>query len=675
MRASGGSRLLVRWLAVAVVAGLAGFLVAALVPDRYTATTVLALAEGRGLAPVGDSPSAAAAIIASPELAREVVARLGAEQAAAIGASPFPPAVARLLGRDPAPPPADAYRRALDLAPRDAAGVLAIGVSAGSAEVAARAANTSAQVYLERRAAAVAERDQALGKAVADVAAAQAALAQAIDRAAAFRADPAAPDTARRARAAAADLALLVAERAALVGERDAIARRLLSVENLRGSGNLFDAPFEGVHLLRHLVEQRLTLRADLAAERRIREARDWRVRALAARADDLDDQIAAATGSARDWLASEREHLTGRIAGVEGAIHLRQAIIAAAADNDRRQNDLDRAVDAARDRLALAREQLRDESVRVRDGASAARVLTLADAPAHPDSLHPALAGAAAALMAGFLAWHLTGRGRDGRDVAPPERVRTAVPASAGAPAASAPPGNVPPVAGSPISLPPTSLSPAPAAAGSPLASVRVGDAGERALEALLARLAIPPREGGARHVAVVGGEDRDAGVAVARALARHLARQERVVLVDLATPAEVSATGSGMGFADLIAGRASFSEIITREPGSRLHRVGRGAARDNGPAGDTILLALAALDQTYDWIVSAAPQAGAGEVAEALLGRAQGVVLVADGDAIDTAAFARYEALRETGAGNIVIGLAGVMSSRPARPSPSSG
>ncbi|MGV6872438.1 hypothetical protein ACUSIJ_07070 [Pseudochelatococcus sp. B33] len=668
VRSSGGSgvfeglRFVSRWLVILLAAALAGLLAASFVPDRYTASTVLALAEGRGLAPVGDSPSAAAAVIASPDLAREVVARLGPGPAAEIGTPRLPPGIARWLGsvglvsarplESAEMRAADAYRRALDLEPRDGAGVLTVGVAAGSADVAARTANIAAQVYLERRAAALTERDQALAAAAEGVARAQQELRQAIDKAAAFRGDPAASDTARRAQAAAADLSLLVAERAALLAERDAIARRLMSVETLRGSGDLFDAPFEGVHLLRHLVEQRLTLRAELAAERRIREARDWRVRALTARADDLDSQIAAATGSAHGWLISERDHLSQRIAGVDGAIHLRQAIIAAAADNERRQGDLDHAIGAARDRLALERERLRDESERVRDRAAAARVLTVADAPARPDADRPTIAGIAAALLTGLAAWRLLGRGRSGRDSVPDGAARqphagprpdphpdSPTPASPGASAAGAAP------------------PPLPAAPGSPLVSVRVGEAGDRALEALLARLAVAPRTGGGRHLTVVGAEDDGASVSVARALAQHLARRERVVLLDLATSG-----GEAPGFADLIAGRASFSEIITREPGARLHNVARGrASLDAAQIGDTTLLALAALDQTYDWIVEIVPAPGNGELAGKLLARAQGVVLVANGNALDVGAFAVYEGLREKGISNIVVGLSG--------------
>lgn len=673
VRGPGGARVagwpgcVARWLAVAGAAVLAGGLAASLMPDIYTARATLALGEGRGLAPVGDSPSAAAAIIASPDLAREVVGRLGPEAAAQVGVSPFrafavSPGAAGLMESLPLLPvrPAasaeeravEAYRNALDLEPRDGAGVLVVGVAAGSAAVAARAANEAAQVYLERRAAAVTERDQALAGAVEGVARAQEALREALDRAAAFRADPAAADTARRAQAAGGDLALLVAERAALATERDAIARRLLSVESLRGSGDLFDVPSEGTHLLRYLVEQRLTLRADLAAERRIREARDWRVRALAARADDLDSQIDAASGSARDRLEMERGHLDRRIAELEGAIHLRQAIAAAAADNDRRQDGLDHAVSAARDRLGLARERLHDEAERVRFGTSAARVLAIAEAPQRRDQTYPAIAGVMAALLAGAAAWGIVGRRRSVRDegdaVSGAPSIDPGVPARSASTEASLPMPSV------------TTPAPAPApaplpAAGSPLVSVRVAETGDRALEALLTRLAIAPRAEGGRHLAVIGAGDDNISAAVARALARHLARSERVVLLDLVTPGETA------GFADLVAGTASFAEIITREPGSRLHHIAHGrAALAAEMPGDTMLLALAALDQTYDWIIENVPVAG-GPLGDKLLARAQGVVLAASGDGVDFPTFSAYEALRDKGIANIVVGLGG--------------
>ncbi|MBB3808135.1 hypothetical protein [Pseudochelatococcus contaminans] len=647
-------------------AALIGLGAAALVPERYTATTVLVLADGRGLAPVGDSPSAAGAIIASPGMAREVIARLGSDAASAIAESHWLPGFVRGQNQDSAALAADAFSRSLTVEPRDGAGVLAIGAGAGSAEVAAQAANMAAQVYLERRAAAVTERDRALGAATANVAQARQELAQALDRASTFRADPAATDTARRAQAARDDLSLLIAERTALVGERDAITRRLLSVDNLQGSGNLFEAPFEGVHLLRHLVEQRLTLRAELAAERRIRAARDWRVRALSARAADLDNQIESATGSAREWLASERDRLDERITEVESAIHLHQAILAAATDNDRRQVDLDHAVAVARDRLTLARDWFVAESERVSAGTAAARVITIAEPPLHPDRERPLIVGIVVALLAGLALWRLLDSGLSPR--LRPQPAGGVAPA----PVASnddrlqhdsdreverqADEQAIFPLGGSPSDTE-TAAASLPTVAGSPLVSVRITDAGDRALELLLAKLAISPRADGGRHLVVTGAENNAASATVARALAQHLSGRERVVLLDLATPDDARP-----GFADLVAGRASFAEIITREPGSRMHVVARGRTDpDAMSAGDAAALALAALDQTYDWIIELLPAQDRGGLAERLLGKAQGIVLVADGEGVDMQSFSAYEALRERGAANIVVGLSG--------------
>ncbi|MFC0217689.1 hypothetical protein ACFFJ7_04705 [Pseudochelatococcus lubricantis] len=670
-------------LAVGLVALLAGAFAASLVPLRFTAQTSLLLMEGQGLAPVGDRPSVAAAIVASPDFAREAVALLGAETVARLRGDPLdglPGLVRQWLGepggrngagRDSEAGLERAFLKALGTRPADDTGILSITMTADDAEAAARAANVVAQVYLDRRRAAVTERDDALRAASLRVAEAQQALQRGLDSAAAFRADPAGGETAQRARTAADDLALLIAERAALLAEQDAIGRRLASVETMGASGDLFRAPSEGANLLSHLVEQRLTLRAELAAERRIREARHWRVRALTARAADLDDQISQAQGSTREWLAGEREHLAARVVELDTAIRLRQAIIAAAHDNRRRQEAMDRDVERARLQLALERERLQDEAARVRDGAGAARVLTPAGSPEAPDRAVPVGVGAGAALVAALVATALFGggTGRSGRPrgglapgaVGAPPPVFTAgeaetaagpPPAADIAPVASAAPASIPIRAGG--SVPP------PVAQRPPFASVRVEGAGDDALDALLARLAIAAVPERGRRLLVLGAAPSGRTAAAAGALARRLALQERVIFLDLtlpAAPADVAAAG----FADLVEGRASFSEIIVRDPGSRLHRMERGRAiAQSLPAGDAAELALAALDQTYDWVVAAVGADEQGDLSDRLARRADGVVLVAQGDVVDVAAFAAYEALREQGIDNIVVALA---------------
>ena len=82
-----------------------------------------------------------------------------------------------------------------------------------------------------------------------------------------------------------------------------------------------------------------------------------------------------------------------------------------------------------------------------------------------------------------------------------------------------------------------------------------------------------------GGRRVAVIGSA-RDVGTTLtAIALARSLARNARVVLVDLAFTSPnidvISNDPSAPGIADLVRGTASFGDVITRDRFSRAHVV----------------------------------------------------------------------------------------------------
>ncbi|MFT0892598.1 hypothetical protein [Pseudochelatococcus sp. G4_1912] len=689
-------------LFIAAAALFFGVLAASFVPQRYIASATLVLADGRGLAPVGDTPFAAAAIISSPDFAREVVARLGLTDSQQLTPEQMPSFMVRWLSvlgvMRPLPEMqaeavlVRAYLDALKTSAADDARALIVSIRAHAPEMAARAANMTAQVYLDRRHAAVEARDIAINAARQKVVQAQAVLEQAINTESTFRNNPGGADTARRARTAADNLALLIVERAALVVERDAISRRLTSVEAMGDSADLFQVPFEGVSLLRHLVEQRLSLRVDLAAERRIREARDWRVRALSARAAAVDGQIAEASVSAREWLAGERDYLVKRITEVENAIRLRQAIVAAAADNSERYAALERAVASARMQLSLERERLDDEIARVRAGATAAYVLKAAEPPQQPDRTWPVIIGAIAGLMTVLLLSSLVGSGtcafyavvnKDSRkegagtDISP---VHAPASAASGFNAADNQTAGGEGYESNVLSMQAQEIASASTTPDAPTAiksSLRANDVsvpaaildtpftvvhidkGEGALETVLNRLAIAPRADGGRHLLVVGVDARGKAPDIALALARYLAVRERVMLLDLSASRSVEEM-STPGFTDLLAGRASFSEIITRDSGSRLHQVARGgSAVDADQLGDGTELALAALDQTYDWIVQVFATQDQDGLARRAIKHANGVVLAAKGEAIDVETFAAYEALREKGLDNIVVAL----------------
>jgi Mrp family chromosome partitioning ATPase len=114
------------------------------------------------------------------------------------------------------------------------------------------------------------------------------------------------------------------------------------------------------------------------------------------------------------------------------------------------------------------------------------------------------------------------------------------------------------------------------------------------------------------AQCVAVFGAERGSGTTAAAVALARALAEDGRVVLVDLAISspavAAISREPNAPGIADLMGGTASFRHIITRDRYSRVHLVGAGRGASNTGeilASERLSIALNALKRSYDHVV----------------------------------------------------------------------
>ena len=130
----------------------------------------------------------------------------------------------------------------------------------------------------------------------------------------------------------------------------------------------------------------------------------------------------------------------------------------------------------------------------------------------------------------------------------------------------------------------------------------------------AALAQIAHDLRQAGeaGRRVAVVGVERGVGTTFAAITLARALAESANVVLVDLAFAAPnlsvISTDPDAPGVADLIHGKASFGDIITRDQYSRLHLVatgnldGEAAALAASPMLATVVEALM---RSYDHVV----------------------------------------------------------------------
>jgi polysaccharide biosynthesis transport protein len=113
------------------------------------------------------------------------------------------------------------------------------------------------------------------------------------------------------------------------------------------------------------------------------------------------------------------------------------------------------------------------------------------------------------------------------------------------------------------------------------------------------------------AKKVTVLGTASGEAITLSALTLARHLARDARVVVVDLAasspTMAAVSVDASAPGLAELMQGEASFAQIITRDKLSRLHLVmaGRPGFDRSLLQSPRVTLAIDALLRAYDHVL----------------------------------------------------------------------
>jgi tyrosine-protein kinase Etk/Wzc len=143
---------------------------------------------------------------------------------------------------------------------------------------------------------------------------------------------------------------------------------------------------------------------------------------------------------------------------------------------------------------------------------------------------------------------------------------------------------------------------------------------------------------------------------------LARSLARQSRVVLVDLALGAPALAIIAGdpaaPGLAELVQGSASFGQIITRDRYSRVHLVMAGRGPIDAAAVMTsqrLSITIEALARSYDHVVL-----DAGTIEDAALDRfamlAPRAVLVA-AELDDPATAVARERLRTAGFANVSV------------------
>lgn len=358
--------------------------------------------------------------------------------------------------------------------------------------------------------------------------------------------------------------------------------------------------------LIRRLIEQRVTLRSQLAEQSSTLLDQHPRIKELRAQVYALDSQIRGEAEKIVHTVENDARIAGGRIEATNAAIDQLKKQISGVGSQDVQLRALEREAKAQRDLLESYLAKYREASARDSLDATPTDVRVISRAiasniPAFPKKLPIILI---VTFVTMFLAMSLIITGdllRAGGPAAP--RRTSSKPAQPEDARASSFLGFLRPgrrVAAEAVKTvaPVAAAEQAPKAAAVPVGNLalalrRVGEAG--------------------RRITVVGVARNVGTTYTAIGLSRALVQQgARVVLVDLSLDSPnlsiLSTNPDAPGIADLVRGTASFGEIVTRDRFSRVHVVATG--RLNGMDGTMLTsprlaMTLEALARTYDHVI----------------------------------------------------------------------
>ncbi len=336
--------------------------------------------------------------------------------------------------------------------------------------------------------------------------------------------------------------------------------------------------------LMRRLSEQRVTLRAQLAEQSSTLLDQHPRIKELRAQISDLERQMRGEADRLARSLENDAKLANAKVEGLSTGFDQLKRQAASTNEQDVQLRALERDAKSQRDLLESYLAKYREATARDSLGAAApdARIISTAvvsNTPAWPRKL-PIIAVSALAMFAlssGFvLSSELLG----------------ALPSRGGSV-----PVRMPPVAPSlaareePMSRGSRArtFGRRDAGANGYATGVRASSASARteagtpeSIETLAADFGAAGET--ARRIVVVGVSHKVGATMTAIALARSLAKQGRVVLVDLALGAPdlagIASDPAAPGIAELVGGTASFGQIITRDRHSRVHLIMAGRA-----------------------------------------------------------------------------------------------
>lgn len=420
----------------------------------------------------------------------------------------------------------------------------------------------------------------------------------------------------------------------------DAEAKARLIKEMLKTGGPIEASEVLNSELMRRLSEQRVTLRAQLAEQSSTLLGAHPRIKELKAQLADLDQQLRDEAVKLSRSFENDARIASSRVENLSASLDQLKKLASATNGQDVQLRALEREAKAQRDLLETYLAKYREATTRESidqspaDGRIISRAI-VSNTPAYPKKAPIVLIATLATLLltsGGIATGELLRMTQPrGREIAAPTMVEPElVPVAAAAPVA-------PPVV-APVTPPMPAMQAAAAvpdvAPAVPLDATPAPAAPTGEIDALAQRLR-GAGEGG-RKLTVLGTGDTDAVTTTALVLARRLAQDAKVVLIDLSESSEMLKAASidpaAPGLAELMLGEAAFGQIITRDRASTLQLVSAGK-----PGFDRMLLhsprlslAIDALMRVYDHVLLDAGTAS-DLPAELLTSQAQAAVVPA--------------------------------------------
>jgi len=551
-------------------------------------------------------------VILSRDLAREVIKKEGlagvSEFNSAVGGVSLSKTLLGLIGvgRDPSEMTAeerilDAYYDRLSVNAIERSRVITIGFSSANPDLAARVANAIAATYLTMQQSAKQQQTRDASQWLAgEIANMRAKVADAEAKIEEYRAKANLYSGSNNSSLSSQQLTEITSQIAAARGQKADLEARAKQLRELLKSSTAFEASdIANSETIRRLTEQRVALRAQLAEQSSTLLDQHPRIKELRAQIGELDRQLRTEGERLARQLENDAKLAGDRVDTLTQSLDQVKKLASRSNEQDVQLRALEREGKAQRDLLESYLAKYREAVARdnINAAPAEARVISRASPaikPDYPKKLPIVLIAAFAAftLSAGFT---VTG-----------ELLSPSYSYSYPPPAYMAAPPLIPVMprmeASAPIAPMRPMTAPSPAAMASLAAST---------IEDVAASLRNAGHAG--RRICVIGSAHNVGTTYAAISLARALAAQGSVVLVDLAFSAPnlsvISTDPQAPGMAELLRGQASFADVITRDQFSNVHLVATGNVGGDGAglaASQMLPSAIDALAQSYDFVVT---------------------------------------------------------------------